>query len=143
MYWFSYIIAPIIGGLIAASSFIVKKAPNAQNAINRLLPYKAFVGVGLLVLGVWNAIDVLPHLGATFKASALVGLTVVIVVAAELLLGFLLGMPQVAKWIPGDSAPEQKAVQLSGKLVPVEVPIGFLGIAAGALMMMWQLGIMA
>lgn len=143
MYWFSYVIAPIVGGLIAASSFIVKKAPNAQNAMNRLLPYKAFIGVGLLALGIWNAIDALPHLGATFSASALVGLTVVVVVAAELLLGFLLGMPQVAKWIPGDSAPEQKAVALSGKLVPVEVPIGFLGIAAGALMMMWQLGIMA
>jgi hypothetical protein len=143
MEWIYYIFAPIIGGIIAASGLIVAKAPNAQSAINKLLPYKAFIGVGLLVLGVLNLIANIGDLVAYFKVDFLFGLTILLTIIAELLLGFLLGMPQIAKWIPGDSPAEQKAVDMQKKIVPFEVPIGLIGIAAGLLMLLYKLEILS
>jgi hypothetical protein len=137
MEWIYYVIAPIVGGIIAASGFIAAKAPDAQRVINKLLPYKAFIGVGLLVLGVLNLIANIGDLGTAFKVDFLLGFTILLTIAAELLLGFLLGMPQIAKWIPGDSPAEQKAVDTQKKLVKFEVPIGVIGIAAGVLMFLY------
>ena len=141
MEWITYVIAPILGGIIALSGLIVKKRPEAQELLNKILPYKALIGVGLLVVGILNAIDWLPHIGALFKS--LLGLTILLTITAELLLGFMLGMPQIAKWIPGDSAPEVKAAELSKKLVPFEVPIGFLGVAAGFMWIFFRIGILS
>lgn len=128
-WWIKFVIAPIVAGLVAASGFIAKKAPDAQGAINKLLPYKAFIGVAVLVIGVWTLIDIVPHIGGVFKTF--MGFVLFVVVVCEVLLGLLLGMPQIVKWIPGDSAPEQKALELSKKLVPYEVMIGFIAIAGG------------
>ncbi len=141
MWWITYVVAPILGGIIALSGLIAKKAPNAQEMLNKILPYKAFIGVGLLVMGVWNLIDIGGDISFIFKASAMLGISVIIVIAAELLLGFMLGMPQIAKWIPGDSNPEVKAAELSKKLIAFEIPIGFLGVLAGVLMLLFRLNI--
>lgn len=141
MWWLLYVVAPIAGGIIALSGLIAKKAPNAQELLNKILPYKAFIGVGLLGLGVYNLITSIGDLSFIFKVSGMLGISVIIVIAAELLLGFMLGMPQIAKWIPGDSDPEVKAAELAKKLVAFEVPIGFLGILAGVLMLLFRMNI--
>lgn len=142
MFWFYYVIGPILGGIIAMSGLIAKKAPNAQEALNKILPYKAFIGVGLLVAGVLGLLDVMGDLGLMFKINKLFGISIVLTIASCFLLGFMLGMPQIAKWIPGDSAPEVKAAELSKKLVAFEIPIGIMGIVSGVLMLLFRLEIL-
>ena len=140
--WLQYVIGPIVGGLIAASAFILKRSPNSASLMNRIMPYKAMIGVALLVLGVWNAISVLPKIGAHFEAGALWGITALAIVGSEILVGTLLGLPQIAKWISGGVRSEERAAVVSEKLVPYEVPIGFLSISAGVLASLFLLGVL-
>ena len=139
MDYITLIVGPILGGIIALSGLIAKKQPDAQEVLNKILPYKALIGVGLLVLGVLGLLDILDFFGALFKSFW--GIVTLSTIASLLLLGFMLGMPQIAKWIPGDSKPEVKAAELSKKLVAFEVPIGVLAVACGVLMLLWRLGI--
>lgn len=135
--WYAlYVVLPIVGGLIACSGLIVKNAPSAKETLNKLLPYKAFVGVGLLGSFVWNMIDLGFNPFFFFKISFLLGITVLMVLVTQLFLGFTMGSGQIIKWIPGDSAPEEKAAELQKKLMPFEVIFGIIAIVSGVLMLM-------
>ena len=59
---FLFPILAIVGGLIAASSFLITKKPDAKELFEKLAPYQGFVGVGMLVLGVLWLLQVLPHI---------------------------------------------------------------------------------
>lgn len=131
--------ALLVGGILAAASFIVSKKPDAEKLIGKIRPYQGFVGVGLLAMGVWNIVD--GALGVGFhlmKFKVLLGLTLISFVMCELLLGFLLGMPLIAKWIPGESDAETKAVELSKKLGVYQVTIGFVAIATVLLWLLYR-----
>ena len=55
-------IIAILGGLIAASSLIVSKKPNAKELLDKLAPFQGIIGVILLVssiLGVLGSLFVL------------------------------------------------------------------------------------
>ena len=132
--WYAlYVILPIVGGLMACSGLIVKNAPAAKDLLNKLLPYKALVGVALLGSFVWNMIlmGLDPFTG--FKFSTLFGITVLMILVTQLVLGFTMGAGQIIKWIPGDSAPEEKAAELQRKLMPFEVILGLVAIGSGVL----------
>ncbi len=138
--WYAlYVFLPIVGGLIACSGLIVKNAPSAQDLLNKLLPYKAFIGVGLLGSFVWNMISwgFNPFVG--FSTSLLFGILILAVLTTQLFLGFTMGIGQVIKWIPGDSAPEEKAAALQKKLMPFEVIFGLIAIGSGVLGLLWAL----
>ena len=47
-------IIAIIGGIIAASSFIIAKKPDAKELIDKLTPYQGWIGVVLTFFGVWG-----------------------------------------------------------------------------------------
>ena len=127
------------GGLLAAASFIVSKKPDAEQVIGKLRPYQGFLGVGLLTLGVWNIIDGSLGVGIDImKFKVLLGLTIISLVVCQVLLGFLLGMPQIAKWIPGESDAETKAVELGKKLGVYNVTIGFVAIITGLLWLLYR-----
>ena len=52
-------IIAILGGLIAASSLIVAKKPNAQELLDKITPYQGWIGVVLTFYGVWGAFNLL------------------------------------------------------------------------------------
>ena len=134
-----YVIMPIIGGLIACSGLIVKNMPSAGDLLNKLLPYKAFVGVGLLGCFVLNMIEFSFNPFAGFDLSMMFGIMVLMILVTQLFLGFTMGMGQVAKWIPGESAPEKKAEELQRKLMPFEVIFGLVAIGSGILALLFAL----
>lgn len=43
-------------------------------------------------------------------------------------------MPLVAKWIPGETPAEQKAMEMQKKLLPFQTLLGVVGIVAAVLM---------
>ena len=138
--WYAlYVILPIVGGLIACSGLIVKNAPAAEDLLNKLLPYKAMVGVALLGSFVWNMIEMGFNPFSGFELSMLFGITVLMILVTQLFLGFTMGAGQIIKWIPGDSAPEEKAAAMQRKLMPFEVIFGLVAIASGVLGLLFAL----
>ena len=132
----------ILGGFLAIEGLLFSKVPDAKRLIDKLVAAEAFIGIGLLVIGLFRLIDWGPINTVRAAGHGLPGLTIFAAVWSAILLGFLFGMPQIAKWIPGESGAENKAVQLSNKLAPVETVLGFVATVAGTLMLLYQLGVL-
>jgi uncharacterized membrane protein len=133
----------IVGGILALSGLIVAKQPNAKDMIDKLVPYKAIIGVALLVLGVLNLLRTLGVLFTWIRVSPLWGLSWLAVIVASVLLGFMFGMPQIAKWMPGNAAAEQKGIELTNKLAPYQVMIGLGGLVASFIFLLYRFGILS
>jgi hypothetical protein len=119
------IILMILGGILGVSGLIVAKRPDAKAMIDKLVPFQAFIGVGLLALGIWALMSFgIIDTFRIFKAAPLLGLFAIAGSYGAILLGFLFGMPQIAKWIPGESSAETKAMELSKKLAPFQLILG-------------------
>jgi uncharacterized membrane protein YgdD (TMEM256/DUF423 family) len=129
-------------GVLAAASWIVSKKPNAKQALDKLVPFQGFLGVALLVIGIINLVRSLDYLPHWLKIGLLYGLTMWSTIIISILLGFLLGMPQIAKWIPGDSPAEQKAIDMQRKLGAYSTIVGFIGIVCGVLVLLYLLEIL-
>ncbi len=132
----------IVGGILALSGIIVANQPNAKNVIDKLVPYQAIIGVALLVLGVLNLLRTLGVLFTWIRVSPLYGLSWLTVIVASVLLGFMFGMSQIAKWMPGHAAAEQKGMELIKKLAPYQVIIGLGGLVASLIFLLYRFGIL-
>lgn len=131
-------IALIVAGLIAASAFIISKAPNAKQTLDKLAPIQGFLGVGLLVVGVIEVIRLIPKIDDVNRAAENYMIWVLGVyagVVSAVLLGFFLGMPLIAKWIPGESPIEQRAMEMQKKIGPYQTLLGFIGIGAAIILL--------
>jgi hypothetical protein len=133
----------IVGGILAISGLIVARKPDAKQLIDKLVPYQAIIGVVLLVFGVLNLLRFLGnHLIDLIRIAPLLGLTLLAMAVTSILLGFMFGMPQIAKWMPGEGAAEQKGLALSQKLAPYQTLIGIIGLIAGFLAVLYRFGIL-
>lgn len=135
----------IAAGILAISSLIVAKKPDAKALIDKLVPFQAFIGLGLLVFGLLNLIRAITNKPSIFdilSAAPVIGLTALAVIVTSVLLGFMFAMPQIAKWLPGGSNAEQKGLELSQKLAPFQVVLGLVGIGAAVLWLLFRLRIL-
>ena len=131
-------IALIVAGILAASGFIISRKPDAKQLIDKIVPFQGFLGAGLLVWGVIDVIRVLMHakeIGDMGSTYPLFSISVYAGVASEVALGFLLGMPLIATWIPGESAAEQRAMEMQKKVVPFQTILGFIGIVVAVFLL--------
>lgn len=134
-------IAVLLGGVLAISGLIIAKKPDAKALIDRLSPYQALIGVAMVFLGVINFVRLIPVLTDIFKLNLLSAAAALTMIGVSIVLGALLGMPQIAKWIPGDSPAEQKALDLTQKIAPYQVLLGLLGIASTIVFLLYRLNI--
>ena len=133
----------IVGGILAVSGLIVAKKPDAKDLIDKLVPYQAIIGIALLALGIVNLVRWLGnHVFTLLSVAPLFGLTVLAMIFTSILLGFMFGMPQIAKWLPGEGGAEQKGMELSKKLAPYQVIIGLIGLASALLMLLYRFSIL-
>jgi hypothetical protein len=133
----------VAGGVLGVSGLIVAKKPDAKQLIDKLVPFQAFIGVALLAFGLWFLIRVGPL--TPFRLISILPMFAVFAIAAtwgSMLLGFLFGMPQIAKWIPGESSAENKAMELSKKLAPFQLILGVVVGGGGLLGLLIGLGVM-
>ncbi len=138
-----HIILLLAGGVLAISGLIVAKKPDAKATLDKLVPFQAFIGVALLVIGLIRLFQFGPLMVFRMLSMApLLGIAVIGATYGAILLGFLFGMPQIAKWIPGESSAENKASELSKKLAPFQVILGIVCLGAGVLLLLFQLGIL-
>jgi len=123
----------IVGGILAASGFIISKSANAKDLIGKVAPYQGFIGVGLLAWGIIDFIRKLDVMKNILDWKTHWGLVFWGFYASMVVLGFLLGMPLIAKWIPGESAAEVRAMEMQKKLNAYNTIIGFVGIVCAVL----------
>lgn len=123
-------IIAILGGLIAASSLIVAKKPNAQELLDKLTPFQGWIGVILTIWGVWGLISSLLNIGS-LGIDWIIGLAVA---AAEFIVGFILAYGLISKYIlEKNEEAKQKGQALRSKLVKYQVPAGVVLIILGLL----------
>ena len=130
---FLFPILAIVGGLIAASSFLITKKPDAKELFEKLAPYQGFVGVGMLVLGVLWLLQVLPHIAGILKVAPLSGAITIATLVGTILVGFLLGYGLISKFVLSkNEAAAAKGAEALAKIAKVQVPLGLLtaGLAA-------------
>jgi len=118
----------ILGGILAASGFIMSKNANAKDLIGKIAPYQGFIGVALLAWGIIDFIRSLKFMTDIFDFKVHWGIFFWGYIVSEVLLGFLLGMPLIAKWIPGESEAEVRAMDMQKKLNAYNTLIGAVGI---------------
>jgi hypothetical protein len=135
-----FMILLFLGGVLALSNLIVSKRPDAKRIIDKLVPYQALIGVALLVIALWLMFRIGPiNMFRGFEHDAVAALTFLGGVVSGIALGFFFGMPQIAAWIPGESAAETKAVALSRKLAPYTMMVGVVAVGAATLMLLYEL----
>ncbi len=132
----------IAGGILAVSALIIANKPDAKQLIDKLTPFQALIGVGMIALSVINLMRMLGVLTDMFRLNFMWALGIWCMFGAGIALGVLFGMPQITKWIPGQSSAEQKAMELTQKIAPFQVLIGLVGIAGSVLVLLFQFKIM-
>jgi hypothetical protein len=127
----------ILGCVLAMSSIIVARRPDAKAVIDKLVAFQALIGIVLVVLGVIHFIQVLPTLTDIFKVNLLRAAVVLAVIGASVLLGVLFGAPQIAKLMP-DLKAEQKAMELAKKIAPYQVLLGLAGLVSALVYFLYR-----
>ena len=122
-------ILTIVGGLITAAPFIVSRKPNANEIFARIAPYQGFLGAGMLGLGILWLIRWLPHISLSF--STLTGAIVLAMIAANILIGFLLSFGLLSGLLAKNDTAKEKSEALLAKLTRVQVPLGMTAVALG------------
>lgn len=117
-------IISILGGIIAASSFIVSKKENAKELIDKITPYQGWIGVVLLIWSIRNLLWVFRY----FSVSLLV------VAIVQFIVGFLLAYGLLSQYLfsKNDEA-KAKGQELRAKLAKFQVPAGVVLIVLGVL----------
>lgn len=132
----------IVGGVLAISALIIAKQPEAKRYLDKLLPFQALIGVGMLVLGVLFFLRSLPTVFSLIKAVPLHGISVVVMCLCGVLLGFVFGMVQIAKWLPGHPSAEQRGQELIQKILPYQILLGIGGIGASVIYLLYRFNLM-
>jgi hypothetical protein len=131
----------IVAGILAVSGLIISKQPRAKELVDKIVPFQGIIGVVLLALGVIFLIGWIGKMDRISKVGddwTMYPIALYIGTAAAIVLGFLFGMPLIAKWIPGDSPAEVKALEMQQKIAGFSTVIGIVGLIFGLLMLYYR-----
>ena len=118
----------LAGGLLGAANLIIAKKPNAKEQIDKLTPYQGWIGVLLVLWGIWDVIGVFRSLGL-LGAAPVWWVVYLITAVTELALGFLLGYGLISKYVlSGSPQTLEKGQQLRAKLTTYQGPLGVTAI---------------
>jgi hypothetical protein len=123
----------IAGGILAASGFIIKRSPNAQQLIDKLAPYQGWIGMVMFGWGVWETLHSV--LGMSLLGShPLQWVFWMLSGVADLLVGFLLGFGLITHYaLSKNETAMARGQQIRSKLVAIQAPLGALAVVMGVL----------
>ena len=129
------IIIAIVGGLLACSSVVIAKKPNAKELIDKLTPYQGWIGVVLAFWGVWGAIGLILNIGSI----GVVWIIALAICLVEFVVGFLLGYGLISKYfLERNEAAKVKGQELRLKLTKYQVPSGFILMVLGVVSLVFR-----
>ena len=120
----------IVAGVLAAASLIAARQPNAQQAIDKLVPFQGIIGVIAALWGAWGVISAILNIGllSTHPLTWILMLTCAVV---SLAVGFILGYALISKYTMKTPEAVAKGEAMRLKLVGVQVPLGLAAIGIG------------
>jgi hypothetical protein len=119
----------LILGVLAASTSIIAKRPDAQKYIEMLRPYQGWVGFAGCLWGLWIILRSIWHLNLLGWAP-LWWLTYAIGGVLLAGLGFLMGYPLLQQYILSKHPEMTKQGEAAlAKLTPYQITLGYIGIA--------------
>ncbi|MFO0559644.1 MAG: hypothetical protein U0269_16620 [Polyangiales bacterium] len=126
-------IITILGGLLAASGFIIKRRPDAQQMIDKLAPYQGWIGVTMFIWGIKEILGVLTSL-RLLSVAPLRWIFWTASGVSDLLVGFLLGFGLITHYaLSKNEQAKAKGAAIREKLVGIQAPLGLVSIILGAL----------
>lgn len=122
-------IIAIVTGLLAASSVVIKKLPDASEIIQKLKPYEAFIGASALLMGCFNLLSITRIL----RIGGISMLMILGCIAACVVMGFLLGYPVLQDLLLDELSEDarNKSAELYEKLTPYKITAGLVGMGTG------------
>jgi hypothetical protein len=132
----------ILGGILAASALIVAQKPNARELIDKLSPFQALIGIALVVLGLIDGLWLLPKIADLFKVNLLSAAVSLTVAGVSILLGVVFGLGPISNMMGNNQAAKQKAAELAQKIVPFQLLLGLIGLAAALLYFLYRFKIL-
>ena len=137
--WIITVVVLLLGGVLGAASLIVAKKPNAKELIDKLTPYQGWIGVVLVVWGLWSVIGVLRSMAVLSVAPGW-WLLYLVTTLTELGLGFLLGYGLISKYVLSRNPQAmQKGQELQAKLAMYQGPLGLVAIVLAILFLVLNL----
>ncbi len=133
----------ILGGIIALSGIIVIRRPDLKPQLDKLVPFQALIGVGLIVVALINTFSWLGWMLDAFHKNQIQAAAIWIMLIASVLLGALFGWPLIESWIPANSPAKPKFQQITQNLAPFQVLIGAAGILAAIVVLLFHFKILA
>lgn len=123
----------IVTGLLAATSVVIKKLPDAENVIKKIKPYEAMIGAAALLLGIVSIFSI----SYQFRVSFLQGSSFLASAGACMVMGFLLGYPVLQDMVLDEMSEDarKKSAELYEKLTPYKITAGLVGLGAGSLLL--------
>lgn len=118
------LIIGILGGILCLASLIAKKQPNATEWINKIAPYQGWIGIVLLIWGVFDLFQISTVLS---YGNILVIIFWASMTASEIICGFLLSFGLIIHYTSKDnSTPNEKANRIKNKLANYQILFGTL-----------------
>ncbi len=134
--------AVLVGGLLAASTVIVGTKPDARRVFDRLAPFQALIGIGMIAIGALYGVQALTS-GTTvldlFELIPLWALSIVVMISTAIVLGVTFAVPMIARVSPGGAA---RAERLARNLAPYQTMIGLVSIAAAVIHLLHRFDIL-
>ncbi|HEU4727450.1 MAG TPA: hypothetical protein VFT22_06170 [Kofleriaceae bacterium] len=127
----------IVGGILAASSLIIARKPNAKDLIDKLTPYQGWIGIVLFFWGVWGTLGTLGAI-SWLSVRPLLWVFWLASDVADLVVGFLLGFGLITRYALGKNlAAQARGQQIRARLAPYQGTFGLLAIVMGVLYLVW------
>lgn len=126
-------IITILGGILAASGFIIKRRPDAKQMIDKLAPYQGWIGVTMFIWGIKEILGVLTGM-RLLSVAPLRWIFWTASGVSDLLIGFLLGFGLITHYaLSKNEQAKAKGAAIREKLVGIQAPLGLVSIVLGAL----------
>ncbi len=123
----------IAGGLLAMSSLVARRAPNAAEMLAKLAPYQGSIGGIMFFWGVWELIHAVTGIGM-LSESPLFWIFGLLSGIADFSVGLLLGFGLISTYVfRGNAQAMEKGNQLRDKLSAFQIPLGALAIIVSTL----------
>lgn len=131
--WILSTLIGIAGGLLAMSSLIAKRAPNAKEQMAKLAAYQGWIGLVMFGWGVWELLSSVLSLGL-LSSAPLAWIFGLLSGVADFSVGLLLGFGLISTYaFRGNAVAIERGNQLREKLVAFQVPLGGLAVVVSLL----------